>query len=146
MKKIVFSLLFVFIYSSVWADEVATLSNGEKVILKDDGTWSYQVSPERKAAEKYKEVKLSDLKADIDSLEGKKVKIQSLAEMFNFILMLKQEKMDPAPLSVNVNRLSHNDIKHLREECNKGCQVTVYGKVGDIMGNEKGIIADVIEW
>ena len=99
-----------------------------------------------KLPEKYKEVKLSDLKADIDSLEGKKVKIQSLAEMFNFILMLKQEKMDPAPLSVNVNRLSHNDIKHLREECNKGCQVTVYGKVGDIMGNEKGIIADVIEW
>ena len=146
MKKLILSLLLLAISSHTSADVIATLENGKKAILKDNGTWSYVISSKEKASDTYKDIKLMDLKSDIDSFNGNKIKIQALAEMYNFILMLREDKMDAAPLSVNINNLSQKERKRLRADCNNGCTVTVYGRVGDVMHDERGIIADKIEW
>lgn len=163
MKRMILSLFLLAIYSPSFADEVVTLSNGKKAILKDDGTWSYQVSSGQRAAELHKELRFNgsekdeteevyqsvsfdEIKSDIDAFNGQRVMVQSLGEMYHFIMMLKEYETDPTPLSVNVNRLSKEIRALLRAECNKGCQVTIYGRVDDVMGREKGIIADKIEW
>ena len=164
MDKIILVLLLLSINSYALADEIVTLKNGEKAMLLDNGRWSIMTSrgeqtsegyneikatglkPEMKEAETYKEIKLINLKQDINAVEGEQIKIQALAEMYNFILMLRQDEMDATPLSVNVNRLSREDRDHLRAECNNGCTLTVYGRVGDVLHDEKGIIADKIEW
>ena len=164
MKKLILSLLLLSIYSYALADEIVTLKSGEKAILLDSGRWSimaprekkpaetYQgikaidLKPEKKAAETYQEIELINLKQDVNAFEGKQIKIQTLAEMYNFILILRQDEMDATPLTVNINRLSHEDKIHLQAACDNGCTVTVYGRVGDVLHDEKGIIADKVEW
>ncbi len=146
MQKLILSLLLLLLYSHAMADEIVTLENGKTAILKDNGTWSYIRSPESTTTGLYQDISLIDLKSDINSLDGKKIKIQALAEMYNFILMLKQEDLDETPLSVNINGLSKEDRIRLRTECNNGCTIAVYGRVGDVMYDEKGIIADKIAW
>ncbi len=146
MKKLILLLLVMFFYSNGFAGEIVTLKNGKKVEIKDNGTWSYFVPAEDDGADTYKEISLTDLKTNLNDLDRKKIKTQVFAEMFDFMLTIKQDKMDKTPISVNINSLSHEEREHLHAECIKGCSVTVYGRVADVMYDEKGIIADKIEW
>ena len=164
MKKLIIFLLLSSICSYSLADEIVTLKSGEKAILLDSGRWSIMsprgtkepqtdkegnrgdVKLDKIKADTYKEIQLITLKQDINAFQGQQVKVQAAAEMYNFILMLRKNEMDESPVSVNINKLSHEERNNLEAECNDGCIVMVYGRVGDILHDEKGIIADKIEW
>lgn len=54
--------------------------------------------------------------------------------------------MDPSSLEVNINKLSREERKKLREGCIEGCNATIYGRIGDVIQGDEGIIADKVEW
>ena len=164
MKKLILSLLFLSISSYALADEIVTLKNGDKAILLDSGRWSIMTpraknpkepikeikpanpKPMREEAELYKEIKLIDLKQDVHAFKGQQIKTQAFAVVYEFMLILKQDKMDPSSLEVNINKLSREERKNLREACIEGCNATIYGRVGDVIQGDEGIIADKVEW
>ncbi len=164
MKKLILSLLFLSISSYTLADEIVTLKNGDKAILLDSGRWSIMtprennpkepikeikqadLKPMKKEAELYKEVKLIDIKQDIDAYKGIQIKTQAFAVAYEFMLILKQDKMDPSSLEVNINKLSKEERKNVPEACIEGCNATIYGRIGDVIQGDKGIIADKVEW
>ena len=146
MQTLILSLLFFSISSYAVADEIVTLGNGKQAILKDNGTWSHIPPPENETTGTYKAIKLDNLKLDINSLNGQQIQTKALAVMYDFMLALKDDVMDENPLSVNINSLSQTEMEFLRTKCNNDCTLTVYGRIGDLMHDEKGIIADKIAW
>ena len=164
MKKIILPLLLLSISSYAFADEIVTLKNGDKAMLLDSGRWSIMAPRDKKAAEpnkeikpanlkpieedadSYKETKLIDLKQDIHAFIGQQIKTEAFAIAYQFMLILKQDKMDPSSLEVNINKLSKEERKKLLEGCIEGCNAKVYGRVGDVIQGDEGIIADKVEW
>lgn len=164
MKKLILSFLLLLLPSQGLADEVVTLKNGDKVMLLDSGRWAVMGSREKKGAETsqeikpmisnpenspeaaYMEIKLIDLKHEINALAGKKIRTEAFGVAYEFMLVLKQDKMDSSPLEVNINRLSQEARKSLREACLDGCNVTVYGRVGAVIQGDEGVIADKVDW
>ena len=146
MKKLILSLLLLSVSAYALADEVVTLQSGEQAILHDNGRWSIITPQKEKTPETYEEIKLAALLQDIDAVQRNPIKITAFAEVYEFMLMLKQDKMDTSSLLVNINKLPHGERETLRAGCLNGCDVTVYGRVGDIIQGDKGIIADKVEW
>ena len=145
MRTLILTVVFLLFFSFSWADEIVTLKNGKKAMIKDDGTWSYiNISPNVTNAQ-YSEIDLVDLKLDIDALTGKKIKTQGLAQFFADMLMLKQEMMDMNPLLIDYKKTSRDERKFILTKCSTGCSITVFGQVGEV-DFQKGIIADRIEW
>jgi len=145
MKRNLISILVLLIFSPVLADEVVTLKNGKKALLKDNGTWSYVKPSAKKSSGQYSSISLIDLKLDINSMSGKKIMTSGTGQFFADMFMLKQEMMDMNPLMVNVEGLSRDERKYIMTKCSSGCRVKVQGKVGEVMF-QKGIIAEKIMW
>jgi len=145
MKKFSLCLLLLFAFSNGLADEVVTLKSGKKIVIKDNGTWSYVVTSSNDENSVYREISLLDLQLDIDSLEGEKIMSQGIAQFALNMLMLKREMMDMNPLLIDVKNISRDEMKFILTNCTTGCRITVYGQVGDVR-YQKGIIADKIEW
>ena len=145
MKNIIVILFLLIAFSNVYSDEIVTLKNSKKVILKNNGTWSYLNVSKKENEGNYSEIKFIDLKLDINSLNGKKIKTRAVAQFFAGMLMLKQGMMDMNPLIVNVKSISREARKYLLTGCNISCTLTVYGTVGEVQF-QKGIIAEKIEW
>jgi len=145
MQKLILSFLILFVFSNSWADEIVTLKNGQKVVLKDNGTWSYVTSSVNKEIGSYKNIDFIDLKLDIRSLGGKKIKTQAIGEVFEDVLLLTQDMEDMNPLTADITNISRNERKYILTQCNTGCKIIVYGTIGEVDG-EKGIIAEKVKW
>ncbi len=164
MRKLFLLFLFLSISSYAWADEIVTLKNGDKAILLDSGRWSVMtprgknptkpneqtkptsIEPLKDDAIQYKKVKLVDLKQDVHAFKGQQISTEAFAIVYDFMLILKEDKMDPSSLEVNINKLSREERKKLREGCIEGCNATIYGRIGDVIQGDEGIIADKVEW
>lgn len=150
MKQVIFVLLFLSLTSQAWADEEVILKNGRKAILKDNGTWSYEyehaIALPKKQPETHETISLDELIMNIGSMEGVKVKTQGLAQVYEFMLTLKQNAEDEDALAVNINGLSKEERNKLQTECKNGCNVTVYGRVGELIRDEIGVIAERVAW
>ena len=145
MKKIIFSVLLLALTNYGIAGERVTLSNGKVAILEDDGTWSYVASVTQAESEDYKNIDYIDLKLDINSLVGQKIKTRAVAQLVADMFMIKQEIVDMSALFVNIDNISREERKYILTSCATGCNVTVFGRVGEVMF-ERGVIAEKIEW
>jgi len=96
----------------------------------------------------YSEIEFIDLKLDIDSLYGKKIKTRAYAMFIAGTLILQQEMIDTNSIQVDIKNISREEKKYLLTKIPIGgsCCLTVYGRVGEIAFGFKGIIADKIEW
>jgi hypothetical protein len=76
-------------------------------------------------------IDLTDLKLDIDDMQGQTVKVTGLLQVIGDMVMLKSEPMDMSPVMVNAKQLSRDDRKLLLNKCPILCKATVVGKVDE---------------
>ena len=91
---------------------------------------------------------MDELRADIESLDGRKVAIRGVGSYIMDIFMLKKSPLDMNPILIdtkNVNREQRLRIIRQCADIMNGCSITVHGVVGKT-GYQNSIIADRIEW
>ncbi len=140
MKKAAFAkmisvLTLLLLPMFAWADEVATLTDGRKIELKDDGT--YQLIPSKKSADEkgYPEIKLADLKVDIRDMTGKRVRVDGRGSYFGEMLMLgdPDQPFDASPLFVKTDELPREDRKWIVTHSGQPCTLTIEGEIKEDM-------------
>jgi hypothetical protein len=103
------------------------------------------VSDDAANSGKYQSMDIDDLKLDLDSLLGQKVKVAALGQYFSNSLIIKRDMMDTNPMFVEVKNIPREQMKYLIQNCNTGAEIIVSGTVGEV-SFQKGIVADKIEW
>lgn len=144
MNKSILLIIFLSISVYGWANEITTLKDGRKVLLKDNGTWSFVESSTEKPKASYRNISLIDLKLDITSLTGEKIKVKGVAQLVGEMLMLKSEMMDMNPIFLDFKQLPRDERKFILTSCSIGCKLTAYGVVGSVMF-QHGVIITKIE-
>jgi len=86
-----------------------------------------------------------NLKLDIASLSGKKVKVAALGQYFGQMFLLKKDMMDMSPIFVEIKNIPREQMKYIIQNCNTGAEVIVSGIVGEVTF-QQGIIAEKVEW
>jgi hypothetical protein len=128
-KTLCVTLLLV-LATSASAEQTATLPNGRKVLLKDDGT--YKILDEKKEPQSgVATIKMSDLKVDIKELYGKSVRVAGQGHYFSEHLMLGDADLpfDGSPIFVTIDKLPRDMRKWIVSNCSQPCSVTVEGVV-----------------
>lgn len=101
--------------------------------------------PDREAGTAYKDMDLLDLKADIKSLGGKKVRVAGSLQMMGELAMLRSDPMDMTPVMVNIEKLPREDRKQALKGCLTYCGVQISGRVANgPLGQE--VIAENVVW
>lgn len=84
----------------------------------------------KKTDKSFSEIDLSDLKAEISSMNGKKVSVAGvIPRASDPFIFLGVKKLDSSAVLVTINNLSKEDKKILFKKCNEGCDIRVNGKV-----------------
>ncbi|OQB47423.1 MAG: hypothetical protein BWY02_02135 [bacterium ADurb.Bin157] len=139
-------LLISFCYSVLAVDMKLTTPDGRIVLLKENGTWEFADTTHQNAATAtYQSMDLIDLKIDIASLMGKKVKVKALGQLCGDMFLIKKDMMDVSPIIVETKDLPREQRKYIIQNCNLGAPVIIYGTVGTVMF-QNGLIAEKIEW
>ncbi len=129
----------------VFADQKVKTPAGRIVILKDNGTWVYDSTKSTIKQKGYQLMNIDDLKADMNSSIGKKVKVQGIGLYIADVFVLGRDMGDGSPISVEITKIHRDHKKYIFKNCTSGCELTVFGTVGSA-GYKNGIIADKIEW
>lgn len=93
-------------------------------------------------------IDMDDLRTDIASLDGRKVRVQGVGHYMMNIFMLKKNSSDMNPMIVDITKLQRDQHRKILQQCADimtGCRVTVYGTVGKV-SYQNGISAENIEW
>lgn len=93
-------------------------------------------------------IDMDDLRIDIASLKGQKVRLQGVAHYIMNMFMLKKNSSDMSPMIVDITKLQRDQHRKILQQCADimtGCHVTVYGTVGKV-SYQNGILAERIEW
>lgn len=91
---------------------------------------------------------INDLKLDIASMEGRKVRVQGVGSYLMDMFMLKKNATDMSPILVDISKLQREHRRKILQQCTdivKGCLLTVYGTVGKV-SYQNGIIAESVQW
>ncbi|MDP3818295.1 MAG: hypothetical protein Q8Q57_04775 [Methylotenera sp.] len=91
---------------------------------------------------------IDDLKLDIASMEGRKVRVQGVGNYLMDIFMLKKSATDMSPMLVDISKLQRDQRRKILQQCAdivNGCRLTVYGTVGKV-SFQNGIIAENVQW
>lgn len=89
----------------------------------------------------------NSLKVDIDDLLGKKIKVSGIAVYMMDQMMLKKDAMSANFILTDISNISRDEKLSIFENCNNpmmGCKVTVEGTVGEVLYEEKGILAESV--
>ncbi|OQB44651.1 MAG: Bacterial SH3 domain protein [bacterium ADurb.Bin157] len=103
------------------------------------------VSDDLESSSDYISMDIDDLKLDIASLSGKKVKVAALGQYFGQMFLLKKDMMDMSPIFVEIKNIPREQMKYIIQNCNTGAEVIVSGIVGEV-SFQQGIIAEKVEW
>jgi hypothetical protein len=127
------AVLFVFV-ENAWADQVVETYDGRQVLLGDDGTYKF-LSGEQKPDSKYKQVSITDLKLDIESMRGQAVETAARATSVGGMVMLSDptQVFDSNPVSTDSEKLSGSDRQYLLTKCSLGCKITVRGVIKEVL-------------
>ena len=93
-------------------------------------------------------IDMDDLRTDIASLDGRKVRVQGIGHHMMNMFMLKKNPYDMSPVIVDITKLQRDQHRKIIQQCADivtGCRVTVYGTVGKV-SYQNGISAENIEW
>ena len=111
-----------------------------------------EIKNEMRKSDGYKFVNVDDLRLDIKTLKGKKVKTKAVGTLLrlmdNFNILLYQSEDDyTTPVSVNADNLPRDQRKYLLKNCEiERCNIMVFGKIDtDIIGAHI-IVADKISY
>lgn len=119
-------------FGSAFAEETATLNDGRKVLLKDDGTYEY-VDQDKKETKSgaYSEIKMADLKVDIKEMTGTKVRVRGKGSYFGEMLMLgdPEQPFDTSPIFIKIDDLPRDTRKWIISNCGQGCRLVVEGDI-----------------
>lgn len=91
---------------------------------------------------------MDDLRLDIASLGGRKVRVQGVGHYMMNMFMLKKNTSDMSPMIVDITKLQRDQQRQILQQCADlmtGCRVTVNGTVGKV-SYQNGILAENIEW
>lgn len=93
-------------------------------------------------------IDMDDLRTDVASLDGRKVRVQGVGHYMMNMFMLKKSSSDMSPMIVDITKLQRDQHRKILQQCADimaGCRVTVYGTVGKV-SYQNGIFAESIEW
>lgn len=91
---------------------------------------------------------MDDLRLDMASLDGKKVRVRGVGNYMMDMFMLKKSMTDMSPMIVDITQLPRDQRREIMKQCSdlmSGCRVTVHGTVGKV-SFQKGLLAERIEW
>ncbi len=91
---------------------------------------------------------MDDLRLDMASLDGKKVRVRGVGHYMMDMFMLKKSMADMSPMIVDVSKLPRDQRREIMNQCSdlmSGCRVTVHGTVGKV-SFQKGLFAERVEW
>ena len=91
---------------------------------------------------------MDDLRLDMASLDGKKVRVRGVGHFMMDMFMLKKSMTDMSPMIVDIAKLPRDQRREIMSQCSdlmSGCQVTVHGTVGKV-NFKKGLFAERVEW
>jgi hypothetical protein len=135
MKRIsaLCAVLFIFV-ANAWADQVVETYDGRQVLLGDDGTYKF-LGGEQKPGSKYKQVSITDLKLDIESMRGQAIETAARATSVGTMVMLSDpaQVFDSNPVTTDSEKLSTSDRQYLLTKCNLGCKITVRGVIKEVL-------------
>jgi len=142
-KRILLVILSLFISTTNLADIKVQIPDGRTVLLKDNGTWEFVTDSSGNGitTETYQAMDLIDLRVDLETLKGRKVKVTGIAQYILNILLIKEDFSDTSPMGVDVSNLSREQRKSVIQNCREPKKITIYLSVA-----ETGLIADKIEW
>jgi len=90
---------------------------------------------------------LDDLRVDMASMQGKKVRVRGVGFYMMDMFMLKKSMTDMSPVLVNISNLVRDQRKEIISRCGdmmKGCILIVQGTVGKV-SNQNGLLAEHVE-
>ena len=93
-------------------------------------------------------IDMDDLRTDMASLDGRKVRVQGVGNYMMNMFILKKNSTDMSPIIVDITKLQRDQHRKILQQCADimtGCRVTVYGTVGKV-SFENGISAESVEW
>jgi len=124
--------------------QTATMPNGKKVRLKDDGT--YEVVGGEGGDNAFKDMSILDLKVDLKSLNGELVRTRGRGTYFGDQLILTDPNVDfdVNGILVSIADLGRDDRKWIVAHCSDGCSIVVEGRV-DTSGFLAGVMATAIK-
>lgn len=91
---------------------------------------------------------MDDLRIDIASSNGRKVRIRGVGNYVMNMFMLKKNPTDMSPMLVDISKLDRDQTRRILQQCADimtGCRVTVNGTVGKV-NYQNGIVAETMEW
>ncbi len=93
-------------------------------------------------------IDMDDLRVDIASLGGRKIRVRGIGQYMMDMFMLKKNASDMSPMLVDITRLDRDQRRKILQQCADimaGCSVMIHGTVGEV-SYQKGIVAERIEW
>jgi len=91
---------------------------------------------------------MDDLRLDMASLDGKKVRVRGVGHYMMDMFMLKKSMTDMSPMIIDITKLPRDQRREIMSQCSdlmSGCRVTVHGTVGKV-SFQKGLFAERVEW
>ena len=122
-------------------------SNGFEQAVKEKGGQNKPSSAARPAPS-LPLLDMDDLRLDMASLDGRKVRVRGIGHYMMDIFMLKKSMTDMSPIIINISKLAREQRRKIIQQCSdimSGCRVAVHGTVGKV-SYQNGIFADDIEW
>jgi len=107
-----------------------------------------ELSKQEPASNQIPLMDLDDLRTDIASLQGRKIRVKAEGHYVMNMFMLKKGAMDTSPLFTDISKLSRDQRRRVLQQCNdlmSGCRVTIYGTV-DKVNYQMGISVENIEF
>ena len=93
-------------------------------------------------------IDLDDLRTDISTLKGRKVRIQGLGQYMMNIFMIQKTSSDMNPILIDITKLHRDQHRKLLQQCSdimSRCAITVLGVVRSV-NSQTTILAEGIEW
>jgi hypothetical protein len=91
---------------------------------------------------------MDDLRLDMASLDGKKIRVRGVGHYVMDMFMLKKSMTDMSPIIVDITKLPRDQRREIMNQCSdlmSGCRVTVHGTVGKVR-YQKELVAERVEW
>ncbi len=93
-------------------------------------------------------IDMDDLRLDMASLGGQKVRVMGVGNYMLDMFMLKKSMTDMSPIIIDTSKLQREQRRQIIQRCGdimSGCRVIVIGTVGKV-SYQNGIVAENIEW
>ena len=93
-------------------------------------------------------IDIDDLRIDIASLGGRKIRVRGIGQYMMDMFMLKKNASDMSPMLVDITKLDRDQRRKILQQCADimtGCNVMIHGTVGKV-SYQNGIVAERIEW